>query len=138
MTDSEIATLGSNAARLAHIRGKPAPGSPTPARITRRWMGVVKAVDGDGRFFDAQLTPVDQVGPDIDATLSRDAVVDDDAPLLAPGASFYLYAGRTHLGPGRTVAFTSIMVRRLGRWRDEEVEFLQERALKSQSNIDFT
>lgn len=137
VTGEEIATLGAHVGRLQRIRNASTHEDDKWVRVTRRWMGVVKSVDEDGEFFDAQLTPLDASGLEVLATLALDAVTSDDVDLIAPGTSFYLHAGRTSIGPGRTVAFTSITVRRLGRWRGEEVEYLRERARKRQATIDF-
>lgn len=130
----EIATLGLHAGRLRRSRQVVTPTTSVP-RVRHRWMGVVESV-APGDYFEAHLTPLDD-GPEVTATLSFDAVLDDDAPLIAAGASFYLHAGRLAIRPGTTVAFTSIKVRRLGKWRDEELEFLRERARKRQAGIDF-
>ncbi len=137
LSSPEIARLGTKAAWLRRIREAPPPAAPMSVHVTKRWVGVVRSVEPRD-YFEAELMPLDDgSGPAVTADLTFDAVSDDDARLIYPGTSFYLHVGRTSLGPGRTIAFTSIKVRRLGRWRDEELEFLRERARKRRAGIDF-
>jgi hypothetical protein len=87
-------------------------------------------------FFEALLTPYESERPEVVADLSLDAVSEDDQELLAPGASFYLHAGRYEGVGGRTFSFTSIRLRRLGKWRTEDIEYIREKAVKWRNAFD--
>lgn len=98
-------------------------------RVQSRYEGVVTEVDQEEGYFQARLaTP--GLKPELIAEFRLEAVMDDDLDLLAPGAPFYVLTGRLTSGGGRTSAVTSLRFKRLGKLRQEDVDFHMERGAK--------
>jgi hypothetical protein len=106
-----------------------------PVRVTDRWEGVVAEI-GDGVFV-AQLVPLGRDEPVLFGDIDLDQVDDDDRPLVAEGASFYLNVGYVPVGRGRRSRVSSIRFRRLPPWRFEETQVLRERARKQWQALGF-
>jgi hypothetical protein len=112
--------------------------SPPPAvkvKVSRRWEGSVLEVD-EG-FFEAKLTPISDGGPDVIADISVADIAADDMPLLRPGAPLHVTAGHVRLPGGRVIHTSTVQLRRLGRWRSEEIALLEERAQKRRAALGF-
>jgi hypothetical protein len=103
--------------------------------VDGRWEGSVIEI-GDG-YFEAELTPTSDDGPDVIADISMADVADDDMPLLRPGAPLHVTAGHLNLSGGRVMHTSTVQFRRLGRWRPEEISLLEERAQKRRAALGF-
>lgn len=98
-------------------------------RIQSRYEGDVAAVEDADGFFQALLQKPGEPH-DLLADFSLDAVMADDRDLVVPGAAFYVLTGRLQMGGGRTSSVTSVRFKRLGRLRQEDIDFHLERGAK--------
>jgi len=103
--------------------------------VSNRWEGSVLSIS-DG-FFEAKLTPMAEHGPAVFAELSIEDVSEDDRALLIPGAIFYIAAGHLQQPGGRIMRTSVLRFRRLGRWREDEIALLRERARKRRAALGF-
>lgn len=101
----------------------------TRTRIVRRWTAVVEDINED--VFTARLTPTrGGSGDDLIADFSVEEVSDEDLPLLAPGAWFYVNVSKQTFSDGRQQTITSLRFRRLKKWSEDELEVAGERGKK--------
>lgn len=122
--------------RLARaIAARPLSRPRISVNVTERWEGVVTDV-GETTFW-AELFPVDSDEPVLEVELLRNALSDDDALLLAPGAYFYLNIGHVVLDGGRKSAHTAIRLRRMPQWRRDDLDFLKSLAAKRRAQMGF-
>lgn len=115
--------------------GQPRATDNSGTQVLQRWEGIVREVHGS--YFEALLTPMSDGSPEVIADVSLDAVGDSDVELVRPGATFYLQAGRARLRTGMTVAYSSVIMRRLGNWYQEDLDLLRERGAKRRSKFEF-
>lgn len=101
--------------------------SPTPRlgrakehfNALQKWVGVILSVERD--VFAARLTPVVGEGPDQEAEIYLNEIVEEDHDLIQPGAVFYWSIGYLDRPSGRVRA-SVIRFRRLPAFTNTDIE----------------
>lgn len=117
------------------VSSRAEPASTNSVRVTHRWEGSVLCIYDD--FFEAKLTSLTDESPEVTAEFSIEDLSEDDRSLLTPGASFYVTAIQERQSGGRIRHSSDVRFRRLGRWREEEIALIRERAKKRRAALGF-
>lgn len=107
----------------------------SPIKVTHRWEGSVLYVHDD--FFEAKLTSLTDESADVTAEFIIEDLSNDDRSLLRPGASFYVTAILEPRSGGRVRHSSDVRFRRLGRWNEDEIALIKDRAKKRRAALGF-
>jgi hypothetical protein len=109
----------------------------TRVRSVVKWEGRVLSVDREDEVFTAELQPLLNTDANIEAEFLFTSVADDDLERLRPGSILYVTVRSTRDRNRQPRTETTVRVRQLGRWSQEEIEeFLAATARNHESDAD--